>query len=143
MKQQFNEPVKVIFQKLKRKVKQYDNLKQKTKTTFHSMQIADLKEKLSNLTKAHNKLKKYHDTNKDSLKIKKDEQLMEKIKILQSNLEESNEQYRILEDKCTTQDDEIVELKNNQVINIKDGKTFSSEARQLVYDCIVNCPIFL
>ena len=138
LKQQFNEPVKVISQKFKRKVKQYDNLKQKTKTTFHSMQIADLKKKLSNLTKAHNKLKKYHDTNKDSLKIKKDKQLMEKIKILQSNLEESNERYRILEDKCTTQDDEIVELKNNQVINIKDGKTFSSKARQLVYDCIVN-----
>ena len=49
---------------------------------------------------------------------------MEKIKILQSNLEESNERYRILKDKCTTQDDEIVKLENNQVINIKDGKTF-------------------
>ena len=63
---------------------------------------------------------------------------MEKIKVLQSNLEESIEQRRILEDKCTTQDVEIVELKDNQVINIKDGKTFSSKARQLVYDCIVN-----
>ena len=76
--------------------------------------------KLFNLTRAQEKLKKYKETNENLQKIVLNEQLQEKIRILETNLEKSNECYRILVDKYTIMSAKLIDLENNQSIKMAD-----------------------
>ena len=77
--------------------------------------------KLFNLTRAHEKLKKYKDTNENlKIKIVLNEQLQEKIRILETNLKKTNECHRIIVDKYTIMSDKLEQLQNNLEMNIVD-----------------------